>query len=381
MRYVNIICAIIVVLFACQVVDAEMVKRQKVSQTPAAYQQMSSADTGDVGVVQADGYVAGVDPATIGSIGVAGSDTWVQYNDGGVFGAEANLTYDKVANLLTADNIVGNSTIESITFNAGNATTTGVTRTFDGFGNSISHDYDGTKETFSDSIFVNGDIDVTGGEIRNGADQGAYAIQTTGDVLGNNYFADNDMTAAGDVTATQNTITGGVHYTTEQAAASADIAGQGQDWVKNTTPNERWFTNDVGTDFQLGKPDTYPMYFSLNNAALTADGYMDYGGVPGSALYGWPVPIAGSITGVSVKQVSVFGAGGVWDVEVWVSNANVWSAITLSDDGTETNVKNATQAAGTDSVAVTDYIGIFLNETTDSDRLTFPLVTLTITKD
>lgn len=38
----------------------------------------------------------------------------------------------------------------------------------------------------------------------------------------------------------------------EQAAADADTAAFGQVWVKNTTPNELWFTDDAGTDVQLG---------------------------------------------------------------------------------------------------------------------------------
>jgi len=38
---------------------------------------------------------------------------------------------------------------------------------------------------------------------------------------------------------------------TEQAAANADVAGDGQMWVKTATPNQLWFTNDAGTDFQL----------------------------------------------------------------------------------------------------------------------------------
>ena len=40
---------------------------------------------------------------------------------------------------------------------------------------------------------------------------------------------------------------------TEQAAAAADVAGNGQLWVKNTTPNGLWFTDDAGTDVQLGQ--------------------------------------------------------------------------------------------------------------------------------
>ena len=38
---------------------------------------------------------------------------------------------------------------------------------------------------------------------------------------------------------------------TEQAAANADVAGDGQMWVKTATPNQIWFTDDAGTDYQL----------------------------------------------------------------------------------------------------------------------------------
>ena len=38
----------------------------------------------------------------------------------------------------------------------------------------------------------------------------------------------------------------------EQAAANADSGSYGQIWVKNTTPNQLWFTDDAGTDIQLG---------------------------------------------------------------------------------------------------------------------------------
>ena len=38
----------------------------------------------------------------------------------------------------------------------------------------------------------------------------------------------------------------------EQASANADVAAYGQLWVKTATPNQLWFTNDAGTDTQLG---------------------------------------------------------------------------------------------------------------------------------
>ena len=41
-------------------------------------------------------------------------------------------------------------------------------------------------------------------------------------------------------------------YIKEQADANADVAGLGQLWVNTATPNELYFTDDAGTDFQLG---------------------------------------------------------------------------------------------------------------------------------
>jgi hypothetical protein len=62
---------------------------------------------------------------------------------------------------------------------------------------------------------------------------------------------------------------------TEQAAANADVAGDGQMWVKTATPNQLWFTDDAGTDFQLAslagtetftnKTLTTPVISSISN--------------------------------------------------------------------------------------------------------------------
>jgi len=52
----------------------------------------------------------------------------------------------------------------------------------------------------------------------------------------------------------------GVLTLTEQAAAEANVAGQGQLWVKTASPNQLWFTADDGTAVQLGTGgggDTY----------------------------------------------------------------------------------------------------------------------------
>ncbi|KKM66873.1 hypothetical protein LCGC14_1476870, partial [marine sediment metagenome] len=43
----------------------------------------------------------------------------------------------------------------------------------------------------------------------------------------------------------------GSAYLLEKAAPAEDMGGYGQLWVKNTTPTELWFTDDVGTDTQI----------------------------------------------------------------------------------------------------------------------------------
>lgn len=76
-----------------------------------------------------------------------------------------------------------------------------------------------------------------------------------GDLDGGNLALESDGTfyynpSTGKVNATifeSSTI-----YLLEQAEASADVATYGQIWVNTATPNELWFTDDAGTDFQLG---------------------------------------------------------------------------------------------------------------------------------
>lgn len=48
----------------------------------------------------------------------------------------------------------------------------------------------------------------------------------------------------------------GVLFLKEQAEADADVAGSGQIWVNTATPNELFFTDDAGTDAQLGTSTT-----------------------------------------------------------------------------------------------------------------------------
>lgn len=92
---------------------------------------------------------------------------------------------------------------------------------------------------------------------------GAKVVQDTGITIGD----DDCMAFPADATLTVDTIqsTGtyayllldddvrlGAAYLSERPAAEADVASWGQIWVKNTEPCELWFTDDDGTDVQLG---------------------------------------------------------------------------------------------------------------------------------
>jgi hypothetical protein len=67
------------------------------------------------------------------------------------------------------------------------------------------------------------------------------------------FLADGSVPMTGDINLDGNNIdNGGVIYLKEQADADADVAGSGQVWVNTATPNELYFTDDAGTDFQLG---------------------------------------------------------------------------------------------------------------------------------
>ena len=77
----------------------------------------------------------------------------------------------------------------------------------------------------------------------------------------------------------------GVIFLTEQAEAEADVEGKGQIWVDTATPNTLWFTNDAGTDTQLGLGSPH----ALLDGSIISDSVAD-DVTRGSIIYGNATP-------------------------------------------------------------------------------------------
>ena len=93
-------------------------------------------------------------------------------------------------------------------------------------------------------------------------------------------------------------------YIVEKATANADTAGQGQLWVKNDDPNVLMFTDDAGTDFEVGGTTAGSRQsFTFNDGiGISADDYLFVDSdVQMSATRGFRMHRAGSIIGHSIS--------------------------------------------------------------------------------
>jgi len=81
---------------------------------------------------------------------------------------------------------------------------------------------------------------------------------------------DNDITTTGEITS-------GNIFINEGASASADVAGDGQLWVKSDTPNRIMYTDDAGTDINLQTGYELLATAALSGStAIDITGYTDF---------------------------------------------------------------------------------------------------------
>ncbi len=75
----------------------------------------------------------------------------------------------------------------------------------------------------------------------------------------------------------QDLTNGGVVFLTEQASAEADVAGKGQLWIKDGTPNTAYFVDDTGIEYQLGAAElsNRTISFTSGMSAATIQALID----------------------------------------------------------------------------------------------------------
>lgn len=178
------------------------------------------------------------------------------------------ITITEAADTITFDatEVDGSTTNEINTFTADDAgTTTGLAVTLAGGGiNATTRAGDtititGTEvdgsTTNEINTFTADDAGTTSGLAVTLAGGGTVSTSRSGDTItitGSAHVTNYVTNDAADTIAGALTINPGSLFIQEQADASADVAGLGQIWVNTATPNELWFTDDAGTDFQLG---------------------------------------------------------------------------------------------------------------------------------
>lgn len=182
---------------------------------------------------------SGVTVTSLATSTPAGSDTQVQFNDGGNMGADGGLVYNKTTDTLTAGTLAATgSTGLSLTGNAtinGNIDTTEVSENKSIFASVTSNTYTITIGGGAD-VAVGGDLKVTGNDIK--ASDGATALTLTNST--------GDVTVAGDLTVSGNDIKSSTATVFTMAGANVTAAGN-VTVTGDLTVNGTTITADVST--------------------------------------------------------------------------------------------------------------------------------------
>lgn len=196
---------------------------------------------------------------------------------------------------------------------------------------------------------------------------------------------DGSKAMTGDINLDGNNIdNGGVIFLKEQAAADADVPGSGQIWVKSGSPNTLYFTDEDGTDVQLGAggggtPDgtLWLQAHAGSTSPTVSDGYakneLGAAGTDGNLNLSLVVPADfSSLDGVFVWFFCFGGANVVlrYSVETdWAADGEAYNAASDSIGQTDLTVNTAVNgemtkldiSAAFTGIAAGDAIGITFN--------------------
>jgi len=119
-----------------------------------------------------------------------------------------------------------------------------------GTGGDVDIEYDGTDLLINPAVVGSGDVVITGGSVEL-EDSESVTLGTGKDATvlydGTDVVINPRVVGSGGVKLDAGTL-----FIKEQADADTDKAAYGQIWVNTATPNTLFFTDDAGTDTQLG---------------------------------------------------------------------------------------------------------------------------------
>ena len=212
-----------------------------------------------------------------------GSNTQIQFNDNGVIGAHAGLTYNKATSTLTATNIVG---LTSVTGNAGTAT------------NVAYSGLTGTVPTWNQSTTGNALTSTTAGTVTTAAQPAITSVGTLTGLTVTDPISGNITGNAGTATALTSTLAiaaGGTGQTTANSALNALLP------------------NQAGNAGKILKTDGTNISFVADSVgSVTSVSVITANGISGTVATSTTTPaitlVLGSITPTSVNSVTLSGS-------------------------------------------------------------------------
>lgn len=132
-------------------------------------------------------------------------------------------------------------------------------------------------------------------------------------------------------------------FMNEQSAADADVAGDGQWWVKDSAPNRPMFTDDAGTDFEINQ-EVIVIACSDETSALTT----------GTAKVTFRMPFAMTLSAVRASLTGAGSTGGTTTVDINEGGTTILSTKLTIDATEKTSTTAATAAVISDSALADD---------------------------